>query len=194
MLMAGGTYAHGWWPLLPRGPLAYAGLASLAPCYLRAAVWVIFLAFSASCAPLPPPPSVDQCLLLSASFHVLASLVFILTYPFTLLLPSAAVQHATLISAPLPPLFFLLFLPFPSPLDTPLHPATPLQVTLLSNTLADKRLDDLPHYRALLQQFQTKEVRPGLLLLPEVGLGGEGERRLWWGALSSNHFQTRPRR
>ena len=44
------------------------------------------------------------------------------------------------------------------------------QITLLANTLADKKLDELPLYAALLRKFSQKEVR-------RSGRGGRGERR-----------------
>ena len=37
------------------------------------------------------------------------------------------------------------------------------QVTLLTSTAADKKLDSLPEYKELLQTFITKEVSPGTL-------------------------------
>ena len=40
-----------------------------------------------------------------------------------------------------------------------LAPSGTEQVTLLNTTAGEKRLEELPHHRALLQSFLTKEVR-----------------------------------
>jgi hypothetical protein len=50
-----------------------------------------------------------------------------------------------------------------------LAPTDSDQITLLANTLADKKLDELPLYAALLRKFSQKEVR-------RSGRGGRGER------------------